>query len=210
MDLGHFSQSLNLQVIEDVHAAAYRTTLGRSLYSPEDMVGKHKHNVMLGFWNEFCTTNRMAIVGIGVPHADLVDTVNKSFAPSTVAPPQEEKAKFFGGELRTQRGSSLTHASLVTEGAGFTNTNEVLALALAQKILGTGPQIKYGETQSMLSKVLSKVATAPFAVSTLNANYSDSGLFGVYVVGQPTDMGGLLHAALAEFRAVAKSGITGN
>lgn len=203
LDLTHFRASPYLRVTEDVHAAAYRQTLGRSIYCPEYMIGKYNSKMLSDYWNMYCTVGRMALVGLGMPHAQLVHLGNNLFQPAPNKEVIGGTAKFFGGEIRTQTDSSVVYASIVTEGATLSNTKDVVALFLMQRIMGTGPAIKYGSPASLLNTALAKTATGPFAISALNANYSDSGLFGFTLAGQAEDMAKLLQAAIGSCRQLA-------
>lgn len=63
---------------------------------------------------------------------------------------------------------------------------DVLALAVLQRALGTGPQVKWGSSVSPVYKTVSGIAgKQSFAVSAFNAVYSDSGLFGFIICSEP-------------------------
>lgn len=63
---------------------------------------------------------------------------------------------------------------------------DVLALAVLQRALGTGPQVKWGSSISPVYKTVSGIAgKQSFAVSAFNAVYSDSGLFGFIICSEP-------------------------
>ena len=51
---------------------------------------------------------------------------------------------------------------------------------------------------------MAPVAKGPYGASAININYSDSGLFGFYVVGQPEDMDGILKTCAATFGNATK------
>ncbi|XP_014674748.1 PREDICTED: cytochrome b-c1 complex subunit 2, mitochondrial-like [Priapulus caudatus] len=209
VNLAHYEQSACMRVMETVHAAAYRDTLGRSLYSPAYMVGRHDAAAMADHWGRYCTPGRLAVVGLGVSHASLIDHVSHRFtAAAGGASADATTARFGGGEIRELTGAPLAHAAVVAEGAAVTSARDVVALALLQKLLGAGPTIKYGATATTLTSSLAKVATGPFAASAVNASYTDSGVFGFYVVGQPADMAALLRAGMEEVRSLAKNGVT--
>lgn len=116
------------------------------------------------------------------------------------------------GELRHQTGGGLVHAVVTSEGASATSA-DATAFSILQHVLGAGPRVKRGSnTTSKLSQAISKVTAQPFDVSitlwdlqlkkafyeglcncvclallqasAFNANYTDSGLFGVYTICQ--------------------------
>ena len=53
------------EVLENLHAAAFRDTLGRSLYAPEYMVDRIGSEMLLDYVNKMYTAENMALVGMG-------------------------------------------------------------------------------------------------------------------------------------------------
>lgn len=61
-------------------------------------------------------------------------------------------------------------------------SSEAAALAVAQHILGVGPSVKYGSHgTSILGKAVAGSGGVGMATA-ININYSDTGLFGYFVV----------------------------
>ena len=52
-------------VMENLHTAAYRDTLGRSLYTPEFMISKFNPQILNDYVKSRFTAENMALVGIG-------------------------------------------------------------------------------------------------------------------------------------------------
>uniref|UniRef100_A0A8C5EXZ2 Cytochrome b-c1 complex subunit 2, mitochondrial-like n=1 Tax=Gouania willdenowi TaxID=441366 RepID=A0A8C5EXZ2_GOUWI len=71
LDKAQAAQSLQIGVVEGLHAAAYKNALANSLYCPDHMVdiiqSEHLHHFVQ---NNF-TSARMALVGLGVDHSEL-------------------------------------------------------------------------------------------------------------------------------------------
>ena len=66
----------------------------------------------------------------------------------------------------------------------------MLASGIAAHAFGTGgPRVKYSAGGSKLEKTVLPSASNPAAVSSFNANYSDSGLFGFHLVTSSKDAG---------------------
>uniref|UniRef100_A0A672LGT3 Cytochrome b-c1 complex subunit 2, mitochondrial-like n=1 Tax=Sinocyclocheilus grahami TaxID=75366 RepID=A0A672LGT3_SINGR len=171
-------QSPQIGVIENLHAAAYKNALSKSLYCPDYMLGQITTDQ-----NNF-TSARMALVGLGVDHAVLKQVgeqfLNIRSGTGTVG----SKAVYRGGELRHQSGGGLVHAVVASESASATSA-EATAFSILQHVLGAGPRVKRGSnTTSKLSQAISKVTAQPFDASAFSANYTDSGLFGVYTICQ--------------------------
>jgi len=207
LDLQALGQCPASQVVENLHKAAYRTGLGNSLYCPGHAVGSHNTDMLRQFVGKHFTADRMAVVGVGVDHDSLVGYVDTQFKVDSGTQSETPVSKYAGGEIRVDNGSQLVYAAVATEGVGITKTQEMFALGVLQQILGVGSQVKRGSAAgSKLSQALVKVTENPHAVSSLNISYSDSGLFGFFVVGQAEDMGKLLKAAVQLLSSTTKSG----
>jgi len=117
-------------------------------------------------------------------------------------------SQYRGGEVRQQSSNSLVHSVVVSQSA-IVGSPEALAFSVLQHILGAGPHIKRGSnTTSKLIQAVSKATSDPFDVSAFNANYSDSGLFGVYTICQYAAAGDVIKAAVAQVKAVADGAVT--
>jgi len=205
LDLAQLKQSPQVQVLENLHKAAFRSGLGNSVYCGESAVGRHDPDLLRLYVNQHFTSSRMAVVAVGVDHDQLVGYVNSLFNVETGPGLSTTPSKYSGGEIRVETGYSVVHAAVATEGFSLSKPQEAFALGVLQHILGTGPRVKRG-VGSKLSLALAKVTETPYATSSLNMNYSDSGLFGFYVAGQSEEMAKLLKAAAGVFSSITKSG----
>ena len=77
--------------------------------------------------------------------------------------------KFNPGELRLETGGGLAHVCLAAEAPGAVSVAEAMACLLLQRVLGTGPGVKYGSCQG----VLGQVATATGSQLDLLAGRSE-------------------------------------
>lgn len=101
-----------------------------------------------------------------------------------------EASKYYGGELRKERSSELTTVAVAMESSGLNKEKDALAYAVLQRAVGSGSRVKWGTSVSPLQKQVSSAASADqFAVSSFNASYSDSGLFGFVVCSIPSVAG---------------------
>ena len=71
MKLELASQSPAIQAVELLHQAAFRGGLGNSLYSAPAKVGSHSTAQLSQFVSKHFTTNRAALLGVGVSHSAL-------------------------------------------------------------------------------------------------------------------------------------------
>uniref|UniRef100_A0A8B9KCY0 Cytochrome b-c1 complex subunit 2, mitochondrial n=1 Tax=Astyanax mexicanus TaxID=7994 RepID=A0A8B9KCY0_ASTMX len=158
------SKSVQIGVLENLHAAAYKNALSNSLYCPDYMVGKISTDQMHTFVQNNFTSGRMALVGLGVDHAVLKQVGEQFLNIRSGTGTAGSNAVYHGGELRQQTGDSLVHAALVAEGAAVSSA-EATAFGVLQHVLGVGPRVKRGSnTTSLLDQAISKVSTQPFDV----------------------------------------------
>jgi len=207
-DVALVKENPQLQLIEKLHKAAFRGGLANSLFMPKYMIGKHRHADLVQFVKNNFVTNRIAVVGLGVDHDQIIEAIEKkfNFASGAGDVTKHAESKFIGGELRKNNSSDITYAAVVAEGAGLRSQKDALALMLFQQHLGTGPRVRYSTgTSSRLSKAAAKVAEEPFAVSSLNISYADTGVFGVTLAGHAKEMHKLLKAVTSQLRECAKS-----
>merc|ERR1712123_142092 len=71
MKLELASRSPATQAVELLHQAAFRGGLGNSLYCPTHKVGSHGTAQLSQFVSKHFTTNRAALLGVGVSHSAL-------------------------------------------------------------------------------------------------------------------------------------------
>jgi len=183
-------------VLELLHKVAFRSGLGNSLFSPDHLVGKHTSEVMHNFVaGNFCANNA-AVVGVGVPHGDLVAYANtltlQSGAGSSAA------SKVNAGETRIEKGGAMSYVAVATEGASLSDSKNMMALALLQRVLGTGSTIKRG---SGMGSKLNQAVQGAAAVTALNLNYSDAGLFGFMIAAPAAEAGKAVCAATKVLRS---------
>jgi len=197
------SRSGATQAMELLHQAAFRSGLGHGLYCPDSKAGSHSTAQLSQFAAKHFTAGRAAILGIGISHqaltkyAELLQLESGS-GPAGVA------TKFNPGELRLETGGGLAYVCLAASAPGAVSVAEAMACLLLQRVLGTGPGVKYGACQG----VLGQVATATggnVAASGICQMYSDSGLLGGLVVSEAATAGKAVSAVVAALRSVSVS-----
>ncbi|XP_045214300.2 cytochrome b-c1 complex subunit 2, mitochondrial-like [Mercenaria mercenaria] len=209
-DVAALQQLPNVVLMEELHAAAYRQTLGNSLYCPPEFVGSHSPDQILAFMGAHYRPNRMAVVGTGVDNDELTQLVKGMKFQESSSQPNDKKAEYVGGERRVPRPDlDVTYAAVATEGPSLAS-KDLLSAAVLQQIMGLGPHIKYSDSVSgsRLATALKKATNSPFMVNGLNVNYTDSGLFGFTVAADPADMEKVLRTAFGEFASLTKTGVT--
>uniref|UniRef100_A0A674PHI4 Ubiquinol-cytochrome c reductase core protein 2b n=1 Tax=Takifugu rubripes TaxID=31033 RepID=A0A674PHI4_TAKRU len=202
------AQNTQLSVVESLHDAAYKNALCNSLYCPDHMVGNiHSEHLHQFVQNNF-TSARMALVGLGVDHTVLKQVGEQFLNIRSGSGATGAKAQYRGGEVRLGSTSRLVHSAVVSQSAAA-GTSEALAFGVLQHVLGAGPHVKRGsDTSNKLVQAVVKATADPFDVSAFNANYSDSGLFGIYTISQAAAVTDVIKAAVAQVKAVADGGVT--
>lgn len=207
LELANLATQPQVRLIEALHAAAFRNTLGRSIYMAEKRIGSHSPEVLSQFVQNNYLSGNMTIVGMGVDHDALLFAAKKFKVTQGSTDP--EPAKYHGGEVRIDEPGSLSSVALVTQGASM-GSADLLAVGVLQQVMGTGPYVKYG-TNISTSKVSQAAAVgsgAPFAAQCINATYSDAGLFGFQVTAQAEEMAGVLKNIVGAFSDATKGSIT--
>uniref|UniRef100_A0A0N7ZFK7 Putative Cytochrome b-c1 complex subunit 2, mitochondrial n=1 Tax=Daphnia magna TaxID=35525 RepID=A0A0N7ZFK7_9CRUS len=82
-----------------------------------------------------------------------------------------------------------------TAGASLADTKSMITFALLQRTLGTGIPVKY---ESGAGSKLNQALLGSGAVSALNLNYSDAGLFGFIAAAPAADAGKVVSSAAAK------------
>lgn len=201
-------QSPQIGVLEKLHEAAYKNALSNSLYCPDVMLGKISVDHLQQFFENNYTSARMALVGLGVSHSALKTVGEQFFSAHKGAGAPGAKALYRGGELRVQGTGSLVHALLACEGA-VTGSAEANAFSVLQRILGAGPHVKRGSNiSSKLSQGIAKATAQPFDATAFSTTYSDSGLFGLYIISQADSTREVISSAVAQVTAVAEGKLT--
>lgn len=107
-------------------------------------------------------------------------------------------------EARCESGGRTASVAVGVGGASWANAQEALAFEILQHAAGTGPATKRGANNGALTKVISSAAPN-VAVTTLNATYSDNGLFGFVVSGPAKDVGTAVEAGVKTMKSCSVS-----
>jgi len=111
------------------------------------------------------------------------------------------KAKYFGGDVRKSKVLDVTYLAVVGEGVSYKDSQSA-SFAVLQYLLGKGSSIKWGVGQGVLEQSILKAnASDNFAVSAVNYNYSDSGLFGFLLAYNGKDVSKVLKVAVQSLKS---------
>lgn len=187
------------QVIELLHKVAFRTGLANSLFCPPHLVGKHTPDSLQSFVAANLRSDNAAVVGVGISHDRLV-AYAQSLALNPGKPVSVIPSKVNAGEVRVDTNSPLAYVAVATAGASLADTKSMITFALLQRTLGTGIPVKYG---SGAGSKLNQAVLGSGAVSALNLNYSDAGLFGFIAAAPAADAGKVVSAAAKVLRTAS-------
>eukprot|EP00092_Neocalanus_flemingeri_P004105 GFUD01004417.1.p1 GENE.GFUD01004417.1~~GFUD01004417.1.p1 ORF type:complete len:447 (-),score=104.56 GFUD01004417.1:452-1792(-) len=199
MKLELASRSPATQAVELLHQAAFRSGLGNSLYAAPNKVGSHGTAQLSQFVSKHFTTNRAALLGIGVSHSALTKFADLLHL-DTGAGPAGTASKYSGGELRVETGGGLAYVALAADTAGVVNVADCMAALLLQRVLGMGANVKYGTGQGKLAQAAG-AASGNAAASAICQMYSDAGLLGAMVVAEAASAGKVVEAVAAALRS---------
>merc|ERR1712123_338014 len=189
MKLELASASPATQAVELLHQAAFRSGLGNSLYSAPAKVGSHGPAQLGQFVAKHFTTNRAALLGVGISHSNLNKYASLLHLDSG-AGPSATASKHAGGELRLETGGNVAYVAIAADVAGVVNVADCMAAFLLQRVLGMGSSVKYGTGQG-------KLAQAAVAAG------GNAGLLGAMVVTEAASAGKVVAAVAAALRTAS-------
>merc|ERR1712128_194363 len=136
MKLELASVSPATQAVELLHQAAFRSGLGNSLYSAPAKVGSHGPAQLGQFVAKHFTTNRAALLGVGISHSNLNKYASLLHLDSG-AGPSATASKYAGGELRLETGGNAAVSGICQSysDAGLLGAMVVTEAASAGKVV---------------------------------------------------------------------------
>ncbi|CAG7683959.1 unnamed protein product [Allacma fusca] len=187
------SRPAEVRVLEAVHKAAFRRGLGYGLYSPKFRAG----SVTTEELQDYVRKNfvEASVVGVGLSleeTANFAATLNISSRDRQLCP-----TKFGGGEYRKNKGGDLAYVAIVAEGASLSDPKQSVASAVAQRVLGSVSRAKRGVPAGKLASLNGDSS----AVNAITANYTDGGLFGIFIAATSNVVGDATRKAVSVLRA---------
>lgn len=173
-----------VKAVELVHEASFAGGLGNSIFCPKHKAGKLSTESLQHYFASTCTANRCAVVGVGIDHQILVGYA-QSLGLDTGAGPDATSNYVGPNEIRWDKGGNTASVAVATQGVGLKDQKDALAHAILQFAAGVGPHTKRGANNGALTKIIGESVAA----KTLNASYSDTGLFGFVVAGEAKAVG---------------------
>uniref|UniRef100_A0A1B0CP57 Uncharacterized protein n=1 Tax=Lutzomyia longipalpis TaxID=7200 RepID=A0A1B0CP57_LUTLO len=191
-----------VRAMDLLHRAAFRSALGNSIFCPKHQIGRISPETLQHYVASNFTTNRTAVVGVGIDHNTLCGYAQN--LPIDSGAGKENSSPFVGGtEARLDRGGQWAHVAIATQGEGWnTNPKEALAYHVLQYAAGVGPWTKRGNNNGIIGKAITgTLGEKPFGFGAFNATYSDTGLFGFILSAEARDAGKAIEAAVKTLRS---------
>ncbi len=188
-------------IFDNLHATAYHgQALGNTILGPVDNINSITRDDLSAFVKANYTAQRMNAIVVGdVDHAHASDLATKYFG-SVYAQPRaavqaRSTAQYIGSDIRERNDDvSDIHFAIGFESFGAKSADSV-ALMVMQTLLGEWSAASSVGTCSS-SELCRTVAEHGLAqqVSAFSTQYSDTGLFGVYGVGNKDSITDLIWA----------------
>lgn len=189
-----------LRVLDLAHKAAFRNSLGNTVFLPNYNIKKLGSEDLLYHVKQNFNNNKMIISSVGVDVETLVHISEDLGLPNGESA-STPKAKYFGGDLRKAKHLNATYVAVVGEGVSYKDSQSA-SFAVLQFLFGKGSSVKYGVGQGLLEQnILKTNDCGNFAVSAVNYNYSDSGIFGFLLAYDGKDVSKVLKAAVESLKS---------
>jgi len=152
---------------------------------------------------------RMILVAAGgINHEEMVALSEKYFSglPSRENHSDRPKAKYTGSQLLVRDDTmEEAHVALAVEGVGWSHP-DYFTFMVFQTIVGSWDRT-IGGGKNLSSKLCETIATEKLAhsMTTFNTCYSDTGLFGAYIVTEPDKLDDVIFETVHEWGRIAKA-----
>ncbi|XP_063049154.1 mitochondrial-processing peptidase subunit beta [Engraulis encrasicolus] len=197
----------NLQevVFDYLHATAYQeTALGRTILGPTENI----KTINRGDLVEYITTHykgpRIVLAAAGgVNHSELIDLAKFHFGKLVAAErmaPALPACQFTGSEIRVRDDKMpLAHIAIAVEAVGWSHP-DTIPLMVANTLLGNWDR-SFGGGVNLSSKLAQKACQGNLCHSfqSFNTCYTDTGLWGLYMVCEPGTVHEMMHHTQQEW-----------
>ncbi|NWR77038.1 MPPB peptidase, partial [Centropus unirufus] len=192
----------NLQevVFDYLHATAYQeTALGRTILGPTENIKSINRNDLVEYITTHYKGPRMVLAAAGgVCHDELLDLAKRHFGNLPSAPeeglPPLPPCSFTGSEIRIRDDKMpLAHLAIAVEAAGWSDP-DTIPLMVANTLIGNWDR-SFGGGVNLSSK-LAQIAchgNLCHSFQSFNTCYTDTGLWGLYMVCEPSTIQDMVH-----------------
>lgn len=223
-----FQPILYLVCSELLHKAAFRDTLGNSLFADEHRLGDWNIDIIERFIDHTFTANKSLLVGLSVNHDNLVHLAEKF----KIRPPKEAnlpKTVYRGGwqliattilrwfaclpgESRKELPLDFATSAIVWEAPGFNNIKEGLATSILAGAIDSGVNLHIksnnGELELIKRVIKDPKVNEKCVANSIYTSYSDTGLLGFTVFGCPKVQQEAIGGLHKHFATIGQNGIS--
>ncbi|XP_050537775.1 cytochrome b-c1 complex subunit 2, mitochondrial-like [Daktulosphaira vitifoliae] len=183
-----------MRALDLAHKAAYRNNLGNSMFLPKYNLKNLNSEHLLYYVKKHFTSDKAIISSVGIDLETLQHVSEDLNLPKNSS--DASKAKYYGGDVRKANDLNAAYIAVVGEGVSYGDPLKA-AFAVLEYLLGKGSSVKWGVSQGVLEQnILKSNISSNFAISAVNFNYSDSGLFGFLLACNGSDSGKAISAAV--------------
>uniref|UniRef100_A0A803W679 Mitochondrial-processing peptidase subunit beta n=2 Tax=Ficedula albicollis TaxID=59894 RepID=A0A803W679_FICAL len=198
----------NLQevVFDYLHATAYQNTaLGRTILGPTENIKSINRNDLVEYITTHYKGPRMVLAAAGgVSHDELLDLAKCHFGNLPSAPegglPPLPPCSFTGSEIRIRDDKMpLAHLAIAVEAAGWADP-DTIPLMVANTLIGNWDR-SFGGGVNLSSKLAQTACHGNLCHSfqSFNTCYTDTGLWGLYMVCEPSTIEDMVHFVQREW-----------
>lgn len=172
-------------------------TLGMPLMGTANNIGNIDARMLQQFIMDNITPKKCTIVASGVKnHNEYVELVKERLGEVLSVPEHEyerQRSQYIGGEFRTWTESPQTSIQVAFESVSW-GSQDLPAFMLMQELVGSAHAFAPGNS----GRAHAAVKNNGFldGMSSVNSNFTDSGLFGIKVAGAGSHSADLLQVAL--------------
>lgn len=199
-------------IFDHLHATAYQgTPLGMTILGPAQNVKSISKNDLQTYINTHYEAPRMVLAAAGgIDHSELVRLAERNFSnlpansqsdASAIAP-----CRFTGSDVRVRDDCMpLAHVAIAVEGCGWAHP-DYFTLMVANMIFGAWDR-SLGGSRNVAGELARTVNENGLAHSYMafNTCYTDTGLFGAYMVCEKSKTEDMLHCVQQEWRRICTS-----
>nr|XP_033815513.1 mitochondrial-processing peptidase subunit beta [Geotrypetes seraphini] len=198
----------NLQevVFDYLHATAYQhTALGRTILGPTENIKSINRNDLVEYITTHYKGPRIVLASAGgVSHGQLLDLAKYYFGelPDTYEGemPALPPCNFTGSEIRVRDDKmALAHIALAVEAVGWAHP-DTIPLMVANTLIGNWDR-SFGGGVNLSSKLAQMACHGNLCHSfqSFNTCYTDTGLWGLYMVCEPNTVEDMMHFVQREW-----------
>lgn len=188
-----------------LHHTAYRgSSLARTILGPVENIKTITAEDVRDYVREHYTGGRIVISAAGqIDHDQLVATAEKLFASVPPTGPRgvpTPHAEFIGSDIIVREDDMpIAHIAYAFETAGWTDP-DYYTLVVLQFLVDSYAKSAYGMNFAT-SPIVQKIATEDCAetMTPFHTCYSDTGLFGMYLTADATDLSKLMSVVPVQF-----------